>query len=501
MSSSSSSQGTTRPFKGSKNSSSQNPHIKVKIDQHFKAKVYTSGSTIAGHVAVHASRDTSFDDLDIVLVGISATRLDFVQQYPSHSFRPFLKIRMPVPESHLPEDRLFRAGCRYAIPFHFVVPHHLTIGACNHGCSSPDVRERHLRLPPSLGVWDADDQAPDMTQIEYAINAKAIQRGNVGAAVKVMEAHHILKVLPSLPEDAPLDVTPGDEWYKPSKTKTIRKSLFSSKTGQFTASALQPNAVMLSADGHKSSMTNVRVNLEYAPSSAETAPPKINSVTGKLVSTTFFSAVPVDHLPNLGSRTNCQSTPCLNYTTTHSLFALPVESVSWAQRDASSQSRRDSGYSSTVAEGEASETDASRRRRRQSGKGRRGSKKPKVPTTKHATNLEIPFTVSSSNKKLFLPSFHSCLISRAYTLQLTLSVGPTNTAIALAVPLQIGVETAYEPQGDELPTFESAVAQAEGGEADAYLEPRGMRAPESELQSNTLLPGYNELGRRTMSVA
>ncbi|KKO98615.1 hypothetical protein THAR02_09291 [Trichoderma harzianum] len=496
---SASSQGTTRPFKGSKNSSIQNPAMEVKIDQHFNAKVYTSGSTIAGRVAVRASKDTAFANLDIVFVGISATRLDFVQQYPSHSFRPFLKIRMPIQESDLPGDRMFRAGSEYKIPFHFVVPHQLTIGACNHTCLSQDVRERHLRLPPSLGAWEADDQAPDMTQIEYAINAKAIQLGN-GAASKVMEAHHILKVLPSLPEDAPLDITFRDEWYKLSKTKTIRKSLFSSKTGQFTASAIQPNAVILSADGHKSSMTSVRINMEYAPSSAETAPPKINSVTGKLVSTTFFSAVPVDHLPNLGSRTNCESTPCLNYTTTHSLFTLPVESVSWMQQDASSRSRRDSGYSSTVMEGDASESDSSERRRRRSSKGK-SSKKPKLSTVIHTTDIVIPFTVSNSNKKLFLPSFHSCLISRSYTLQLSLCVGPTNTAISLAVPLQIGVETIHEPQGHELPSFESALAQAEEEEADAYLQPRVIHAPVSGLHNDAALPGYNELSRRTIGVA
>ncbi|KAM0464094.1 hypothetical protein ACHAO4_000821 [Trichoderma viride] len=470
--------------------------MEVKIDQHFKAKVYTSGSTIVGHVAVRVLKDTSFDHLDIVFVGISATRLDFVQQYPSHSFRPFLKIRMPIQESDVPQDQVFRAGTEYKIPFHFVVPHQLTIGACNHTCLSPEVRERHLRLPPSLGAWDADDQAPDMTQIEYAINAKAIQRVN-GAAVKALEAHHVLKVLPSLPEDAPLDITSRDEWYKLSKTKTIRKSLFSSKTGQFTANAIQPNAVMLSADGHKSSMTSIRVNLEYAPSSAETAPPKVNSVTGKLVSTTFFSAVPIDHLPNLGSRTNCESTPCLNYTTTHSLFTLPVESMSWMQKDASSHSRRDSGYSSTVIAGDASETDnsAAEGRERQNSGGK-SSKKPKLSTIKHTTDLEIPFTISNSNKKLFLPTFHSCLISRTYTLQLSLSVGPTNSAIALSVPVQVGVETVYEPQDHELPSFESAVAEEE---ADAYLQPRIIHVPESP-QNDNRLPGYSELSRRTVGV-
>lgn len=91
-----------------------------------------------------------FDDFDI-FTGISATRLDFVQQYPSHSFRPFMKLRMPIAPTALPELKLFKGGKTYMVPFNFVVPHQLTLGSCTHHCTIPAVLEKHLRLPPTVG--------------------------------------------------------------------------------------------------------------------------------------------------------------------------------------------------------------------------------------------------------------------------------------------------------------------------------------------------------------
>jgi hypothetical protein len=462
------------------------PTIDIIIDRHYNSKVYTSGSTISGRAVVHPTRDVSFDFFDIVFTGIAATRLDFVQQYPSHSFRPFMKLRMPLSESDIPESRIFKAGQTYTIPFHFVVPHHLAMGACKHQCDNLAVQDQHLRLPPSVGFWGADDQAPEMAQIEYAIKARAIQGGIPGgpAATKVMEGQHVLKVLPATPEDAPLDITFRDERYSMLKSKTIRKNLFSAKTGKLSAAASQPGAIMFSADGRQSSTSHAHVGIDFLPDSPETAPPKINSVSGKLVSTTFFGAAPVDHLPNLGPRTAYHSTPCLNYTTTSNLFTTAVDKVSW-QTEKLSAARRDSGYSSSHMDDVVMENDS----------------KKSISPFKHTTKLEIPFTVNNTNRKFFLPTFHSCLISRTYSLQLTLSVGPTNTAITLSLPLQIGVETLYEPQGGELPSFESVMAQSEGDEADGYLRPRIRRLPSDEApQVNSLLPGYDELHRRARAV-
>ncbi|OAA37430.1 arrestin [Metarhizium rileyi] len=476
----------------SKNLVSQKPNIHIKIERHFNSKVYTSGSTISGQAVVHTQKDTRFDDFDIIFSGIAATRLDFVQQYPSHSFRPFMKLRMPVDRSTLPESSVFEAGKTYAIPFHFVVPHHLTIGACNHHCSSPAVKEQHLRLPPTVGFWQGDDQAPDMVQIEYSIKARAYRRASEESGVpnKLMEGYHILKVLPSLPEDAPLDITFRDERYNLSKTKTVRKNLFSVKAGKLTATATQPCAVMLSADGHQASGSVARVSLEFSPMSAETTPPKINSVSGKIISSTFFGAAPTDLLPNLGSRATYTANPSLSYTVSNNLFNnKTVEKVNWQMRNVSG--RRDSGYSSLgYADEEQSETDCSDD----------DAKKGKTCPIRRNAILDIPFSIPMT-KRIFLPTFHSCLISRTYTLHLSLSVGPTNTAMSLAIPLQVGVETIYEPQDGSLPSFESVMAENERAAVGGQLDARILQFPELMEHTNGMLPGYDEISRRTVRVA
>ncbi|KAI9167167.1 arrestin [Paramyrothecium foliicola] len=471
------------------------PTAEVVIDQHYSSKVYTSGSTITGHVDIKPWRDTHFDVFEIVLTGTAATRLDYVQAFPAHSQRTFMKLRMPIPETDLPSQSVFVAGRTYTIPFNFVLPHQLTLGACNHG-ASPAVRDQHLRLPPSVGSWEWNDQSPEMVQIEYAVKVRAGVRTETSLE-RVLDSQHVIKVLPAAPEDAPLDITGNDERYQLSKAKTIRKNLFSSKVGKVNVSAIQPPAIMLSADGHLASSTLAHLNIEFAPASADTAPPKIHSVTGKVTATTFFSSFPCDHMPNFGGRTNYSTTPALSYSSTTNLFQVNVDKPAWRQQRPSNI-RRDSGYSSSNLDGDASDTDEFEGRA-----GRRGSwgnraksskKEPAAPYT-HATSLDIPVTVPLSNKKLFLPTFHSCLVSRTYALQLSLSVGPNNTHVSLSVPLQIGVETAFQPQGpEELPSFEMAMAQATEADADAHLLPRMLSIPPPETLGTSLLPGYQHRG-------
>ncbi|EGX93370.1 arrestin [Cordyceps militaris CM01] len=464
------------------------PTIDVIIDRHYNSRVYTSGSVVAGRAIIKTLRDIAFDHFDIVFTGIAATRLDFVQQYPSHSFRPFLKLRMPISEDHVPEDRIFKTGRTYTIPFHFVVPHQLPMGACKHQCEVGDVLDHHLRLPPTIGFWSADDQAPEMAQIEYAVKARAVKRENDGlAATKVMEGQHVVKVLPASPEDAPLDITFRDERYTMVKTKTIRKNLFSAKTGKLTATSTQPEAVMFSADGRDASLSAAHIRLEFVPDSVDTAPPKINSVSAKMLSTTFFGAAPVNYMPNLGPRTAYHGNPCLNYVTTNPVFSHSVSKISWLQEKMDT-GRRDSGYSSSHL---SPDTDGVAN---SSG----NSNKKAGSAIKHVASLDIPFTITNTNRKIFLPTFHSCLISRTYVLQLCLSVGPTNTNMTLSVPVQVGVETIHDdPQGGTLPSFESVMARDEEAAADSYLRPRIRRAASEDApQTNTLLPGYSELSRR-----
>ncbi|KAM5348409.1 hypothetical protein ACJ41O_008233 [Fusarium nematophilum] len=472
--------------------------LDIKIDQHFSSKAYTSGSAIAGHVIVSTQRDVAFDDFEILFTGTAYTRVDFVNQYASATYaaRPFMKLCMPISASDFPSPRVFEAGRTYTIPFHFVVPHQLTLSACKHPVEHAEVRDHHLHLPPTMGFWERNDQSPDMAHIEYGIRAGAFKDTVEEGRTMPLEGFHMVKVLPSLPEDAPLDIGPKDERYCLSKTKTIRKNLFSGKQGKLTTTASQPGAIMLSANFLGASQTNLQVNLEFSSASADITPPKVNSVSAKLHSTTFFSSAPMNHLPNLGARIKHQSCPSLTYSTTTPIPINADTALCWENE--APVSRRDSGYSS----GAWLEDDAESEEGRGHGINSGGGGKADKDSVRRYATLDIPFTLPTSGNKLFLPTFYSCISARSYIVYLTLSVGPMNTNINLAVPVQVAVENLYEPAADdELPSFDAAVAEAEEADADRHLLPRLMQVPSERFQQTSSLPGYDDRRRRPVAAA
>ncbi|KAH8172767.1 arrestin [Sarocladium implicatum] len=476
------------------------PSMVIKVDSHYNSKVYTSGSKITGQVEILSPQDVQFDDFEIIFTGVASTRLDFVQQFTSHSWRPFMKLRMPLEEGQIPSNGIFRARQRYTIPFNFVVPHQLTIGACSHSVVNTEVQQQHLRMPPSVGCWEYDDMAPDMAEVQYAIKARASRDfPGLEEPLKLLVAEHVLKVLPASPEEAPLDVSFRDERYKMAKSKTVRKGIFSPKTGKLLVDTAQPGAIMLSADARAASGSSARVNLQFVPDSADTAPPKINTVSAKLHAATYFSGGAVDHLPNLGSRSAYHPVPSLSYSNNITLINnKQLDNVSWKQEQVSRR-HSDAGYFSSADDSTDTDENNNAGSRRSSRNKAKSNKK--TPSIRHTATVDVPFNLPTDSKKVFLPSFHNCLISRVYSLYLTLSVGPTNTTMNLVLPLQIGVETAFEPQGnEELPSFETALAQAEEEEIDnTFFQSRLMQIPQVPQQST--LPGYEELGRRTVAVA
>jgi hypothetical protein len=475
--------------------------IEIHVDGHYSSKVYTSGSAISGEVTINPWRDTRFDYLQIILIGTTRTRLDAIQ-VPQHASHTFLKLSMPIPESAYPIPRIFDANGTYKIPFNFVIPSYLTMSACNHHAQSDIIHDYHMRLPPTMGFWEKDDLAPDMSQVEYAIKARVLREPELeGRPVKLMEAYQHLNVLPASMEDPPLNITKNDSEYALSKSKSLRKNLFSGKIGRFTATTAQPGAVALSPDGRTATGTSAVVSLKFQPSSPEALPPKVNTVSAKLTATTYFSANPMTKLPNLGgAKYDFSNEQRLSYSTNVSIFSTSVDKVTWRQQ-LDSQVRRDSGYSSDMQEGHSDSDNSGQSGARLTGSSNANKKKKSAPVF-HTATLAIPFKLPAA-KKMFLPTFHSCLISRVYTLQLTLSVGSSNTNITLALPLQVVVDATHGPsiQDHGLPSFDSVMAAQEEHYADEHLRPRTLMVPAAELQGNSLLPGYEDLaGFRRSSV-
>lgn len=471
--------GKTSPFPKS--------NIDINLSNHYRSKIYTSSSPIKGDVTITTKRDVSFDSIQILLMGHTKSRVEGMN--PHDVTHTFLKMIMPVPESIYPVPRMLETGRTYTIPFNFVIPNQLTINACNHHMQSDRLQDQHVLLPPSMGRWEKDDMAPEMARVEYQIKARVLRQDDFGGkSVRIMEATQTIKVLPASVEEPPLNVTEQDRLYVMSKTKTLRKNLLASKLGHLTATAIQPSPAVLRADGSRlASRPTAQINLSFDPASPDVLPPKITGITGKVTAHTFFSSSTIPTFPNLGDWNQpFTSEKRGSYSTSVSLPAVAVPKARWAQH-LSAQARRDSGYASDLNEQHSDSGNAAHKRK--SEHQRQSSTSGGTSPVYHTASLQIPVDLPT-DRKTFVPTFHSCIASRVYTLHLSLAVatGSATSTVSLTVPLQVAVEADFQQGGNmDLPSFEAAVEEAE---ADAHLRPRVLAVPEHQFTETSVLPGY-----------
>jgi len=460
-------------------------NIDVNLSNHYRSKIYSSSSPIKGDVTITTKRDVPFDSIQILLLGHTKSRVDGMN--PHDVTHTFLKMIMPIPESLYPVPRMLETGRTYTIPFNFVIPNQLTINACNHPVKSDRLQDHHVLLPPSTGRWVKDDMAPEMAKVEYLIKARVLREDDLGSkSVRIMEAVQAINVLPASVEEPPLNITSQDRLYAMHKTKVLRKNILASKLGRLTATAIQPTPAVLKADGQRLvSKPTAQVNLSFEPLSAEATPPKITGVSGKVTAITYFSSGTIPTFPNLGdwNAPFASTEKRGSYSTSVGLPPLAAPAARWSQY-LTSPTRRDSGYAS-----ESNEHSDSSAQKSKSKHQRRSSTSSGTSPVYHMASLQIPIDLPT-DKKIFIPTFHSCIASRVYTLHLSLAVavGSATSTISLTMPLQVAVEGDFHQDGGpDLPSFEAAVAEAE---ADDHLRPRVLAVPQQEFTETSVLPGY-----------
>jgi len=461
--------------------------IDINLDNHFKAKIYTTSSPITGNVTITTKRDVRFDAIQILLMGHTKTRVDGISS-PHEVTHTFLKMVMPVPESTYPVPRVLEIGTTYQVPFNFVIPTQLTINACNHPRLTDQLQDHHVLLPPTMGRWWRDDMSPEMARVEYVIKARVLRQDDLGGrSVRVVEAVQPIYVLPASAEEPPLNVGEQDRLYDMCKTKSLRKNLLTSKLGSLKAEASQATAAVLRADGAQLvSQPTALVNLNFQPTAPDVLPPKITAISGKVTAYTFYSSGTIETFPNMGhwNQEFASISKRGTYATSVSLPRIPVPEIRWTQH-ISSTTRRDSGYGSDGNEPSDSATNAPRKSLSKHHRRRSQASVTSTSPIYHTTSLQIPVNLPT-DKKTFIPTFHSCIASRAYSLQLSLQVGvgSASTTLTVTVPMQVAIETDFSQQPQiELPSFEEA-------QADAHLEPRVLAIPARAYRETSVLPGY-----------
>jgi hypothetical protein len=456
------------------------PEVDIKLDHHNNKPItYTTGDSLSGEVSITAPHTARFDEVEITLQGLTLTHVENMTPVAAHARidarHPFLKLTMPIPESDYPQPRIAEAGQTYKFPFNFVIPQHLLPIACKHACVGDHVREAHLHLPPSMGdkeISPSDDLAPDMVKIVYVIQVRVLRtRERDGKIIVLTDRSRKIRVIPAIPEAPPMHIPADDKEYALSVTKQLRKGMFAGKLGKITVSASQTKSLAVPSSSSTAETTIMAtLKLRFDPSETNAQPPRLGSLTSKIKSSTFYAVKPPTDLASRGSMMTAYDLTRGIYTCNTSLATRCVENVTWTYH-APQPIRRDSGYS--TCSGGSSDSSP--------------SEATVTPSTRswYEASILVPLTLPAC--KTWLPTFHSCLASRIYSLEMSLQVHTPGTGMpSSTISLRLPVQISSGPDGMLAGSGLSEAAEQE--EVEDYLRPRIMSIPAEEFVMGSTLP-------------
>lgn len=397
----------------------------------------------------------------------------------------FLKLRQPIEETEYPTPRVLEVGRSYTFPFTFVIPDRLLPQVCTHARKTPLVHHSHTMLPPTLGdpmlagngKTLLDDMAPDMSQISYIIRAAVLKRSStdhrqVKALANIAKK---VRIIPSVEEEPPINVA-DHPYYCTRKEKSVKRGFLRGKLGQLVASSSQPKPIRLlppSCEARDTVSTVATVQLRFDPVDNE-KPPQLGSMSSKLRSSTFYSASPWKDFPSQPATRPFSQVGQGLYNESVPLSTMCVASAQWKKHAVPYDSDRRDSLRSTSSEDST------------------GPSSPSTGDTYYTASVVIPITLPTN--KTFVPTFHSCLMSRTYSLDLSLSYHTPGTnvltpSISLRLPIQITTQPKY---GDSLKSAMGVIVTQE--EVDQFFQPRSVTPPvaDSVIDVNLAPPEYTE---------
>ncbi|KAE8348717.1 hypothetical protein BDV28DRAFT_80050 [Aspergillus coremiiformis] len=390
---------------------------------------YTTKDRIEGTAVITVDRDTRFDDVEITFEGTSRTSVERVAM-PGRTgaYQTFLRLRQPIEDAAYPTPRVLEAGRTYKFHFTFVVPDRLLPHVCSHKKTNIHVERSHTLLPPSLGdpmlANDGksllNDLAPDMCRISYLIRVTVQRRPENSSPKTLTSVGKKVRIIPAVDEEPPLNIT-DDATYCTRKEKDVKRGFMRGKLGRLVVASWQPKPVQLcppNSEAIDSVSTVATVHLRFDPVGNE-EPPRLGTVWSRLRVSSLFSAEPWGDYPCPRGAQIGQG--C--YTETVPLSTMCVASARWTKHTIGrGLSRCDSLESTSSTESLT------------------GPSASFAGETYYTASVVVPVTLPKT--KSFVPTFHSCLTSRIYCLELSISYHTPNTNIltpttSLKIPVQL----------------------------------------------------------------
>ncbi|KAL3483958.1 hypothetical protein BJX62DRAFT_244389 [Aspergillus germanicus] len=381
---------------------------------------YTTGDEIRGVVVFEPSYNVRFDDIQISFIGEQNAHKDYHQFL---NIVQFLSV----------EEEILHRNQKYLFDFIFQVPDILPQSSCIHTSAAAIVKAAHIRPPPSFGDATTsgfggklrDDFAPTGCQISYFIQFQVNRFNSLSRRGEpLFMKRQKLRIKPAL--DGNLMGSHPDlvrnEYCLPRGVKTIyatgkRQNRAESVLGQFSVSIDEPIRIWLpSRDPHLLISQTARLTLFYQPcnsgsnSAATTLPPELQSFESQIVATTFFTG-----------GTDATNGVCYQPLAKREFLGQPMNFYDKRFPPFLREIPR------TLRWDYQAETGA------------------------YTASLQVPVTLPREN---FIPTFHSCLISRVYALKCKVKLKGGSGVINLIVPLIISAKR----NSAALPSYDASIA-------------------------------------------
>ncbi|GAB7323816.1 hypothetical protein MBLNU13_g07263t1 [Cladosporium sp. NU13] len=322
-------------------------------------------------------------------------------------------------------------------------------------------------MPPSFGdheLADATDHAPKHASVKYRVVANVQEISETGKCNEIASVSEPIRFMPKEQAGEP-DVGAWEPARLSQAEMSVGK-LWTRPSGKLAVTSIQTTPFVLK-DFRKSVWRSelsgrVKIDLVFWPANDEAKPPGQINLNAFLRTTTVSAVSPLTQLPSDGPWFG----PQIDRHAAPSIILCPrlIENIEWVQD--SQESTQMSGHCSTYEACPAYAT-------------------PQNMTSKLCYSAQITISLGATSTGLLVPTFHSCLITRRYDLDLRLSLPGSAVGLGPAMRLGISVKVVLEAatvRRDSAAPHEEA-SDLELG-YDLMCEDLGMADPEGPP------PGY-----------
>ncbi|KAI2932534.1 hypothetical protein CBS63078_1304 [Aspergillus niger] len=263
------------------------PKLSITIEN--PKPIYTTWDRVEGTVTVTTHDETDFNNIKITFEGSSRMALprpitELLEPTASHTF---LTLQQPI-ES--PISTNCTTGRHYTYPFCFVIPEDLPLGSCIHEKSNDHADHRHVKLPPTLRFANLSQE---LCRVAYFIRATVSHYFPDGKSDRSTTSTREIRFVPahqsnSLPSSLQNFISLQHNTEQQAKSKTLLPSGKLYVSGSSTK-LLQKHCLESSPGNSFDTYISIPLRFEAV---GEAKPPQLRKIHFTLKASTFLATKP-----------------------------------------------------------------------------------------------------------------------------------------------------------------------------------------------------------------